>query len=580
MNSKYKRTRPVMRLRHLGTCLAVLSCFFPIAGPPALAQEEEPKSGPPPIVLASVNGEEVSAEMMERNLSSLHSRGGFNQRDLIDDETLIWRVIYDVLIAQEARAMGLEEEPPIPEAVNRHRLQLATSKLETEEILDKSTVKPAEAQALFKEMYKRLSFSVVTAYDLEGAEALRSRLQSGEDMGELARNESVDPYRLRGGLVDDIEIIDLQSSISSVLRRLEPGELSEPIQTDLGWSIVRLQSISDPEAERFTEVKRTVEKLVRQRKVSARKAEFTADLERTHPIRINQGLVDSITPVSQDDSRILSSPVETPDAIVARIGDTQVLTAEEYSKELSRRWKGVRNLEAAAASAPLVLRGILREKTLAAESLSRGYDRDPAISREVRAFEANLLIDKYLEEVLQPTVQVSESDIREYYQEHRSEFHRPPVVRLSQVTTTTEKEASDVAQLLRSGTSVAWLAEGRSIDRFRDSGGDRGWYQPVPGLEDFNAQLFEAQVGEVLDPFGVPDNWVVIVVTDRKEQGVYELSEISGNVRERVFGEKYQSALNQLLDTLRDRSEVETYPDVLKSMRIESSVEDSSSGGH
>lgn len=527
----------------------------------------DPTAIPESLVVATVNGEAVVAEDVERHLSRIHGAAGERLPGGRDLERLMFKLVNDTLIGQEARALGMDEEPPLPERVQKFREDLALKRLEKEEILDQAQATEEEARLLFERQYRRVSFRVVTAYELAEAEELHRLLEEGADIAVVAAERSVDPYRLRGGLVQSLPRIDLQRSIAELLFTLEPGQLGGPVQTDLGWSIVRVDSFEEADKEAFPDLERTLRALVRQRKALAARESFSKQLNERFQVEIDNEEVISIEPERLPDARLIPD-IPDPEAVVARVGEHRIITAADYGQALLARWKGVRNEMAARAAAPIVLNKLIERQLLLAEALARGYHELPEVMRASRAYETELLIPRYLDEVLATGIEVTEEEKRAYYDERKSEFSRPPRVRLGQITVKSQKEAETIADQLRSGADLAWLAKQRSIDGFKDSGGDRGWYVPVPGQKDFNLQLLEAEVGAVLDPFRALDNWIVLKVTDREEQGPYPFNEISGNIRGAIFDEKLLVALDDLITKLRDRSEIEVHEDVLLSLSI------------
>ena len=126
--------------------------------------------------------------------------------------------------------------------------------------------------------------------------------------------------------------------------------------------------------------------------------------------------------------------------------------------------------------------------------------------------------------------------MRAFYEENKSQYRRPPRVQLGQITVTTEEEASGIARSLRSGSDLAWLAEQRSTDKFREKGGVQGWLDLRPGADSLTAALLEAQPGDVLDPIQQEDAWVVYKLLDREELGIYDFEEISGTKHSAIHG--------------------------------------------
>ncbi len=72
-------------------------------------------------------------------------------------------------------------------------------------------------------------------------EQLRQRIISGADFAELARSNSGDKVSAaKGGDLGWISPGDLVPEFDDVMAELEPGEISQPFQTDYGWHIVQV----------------------------------------------------------------------------------------------------------------------------------------------------------------------------------------------------------------------------------------------------------------------------------------------------------------------------------------------------
>ncbi len=88
------------------------------------------------------------------------------------------------------------------------------------------------------------------------AEALRARIDAGEDFATLAAESSDDPgSRTQGG---DLGFADPEIYVppfKEALLNLEPGEVAGPVRTQFGYHIIRLEEISDSGDKTFAEVR-------------------------------------------------------------------------------------------------------------------------------------------------------------------------------------------------------------------------------------------------------------------------------------------------------------------------------------
>jgi parvulin-like peptidyl-prolyl isomerase len=561
----------------VGVASSVAETAPPADSPTATTEDSTDPIQVPDDALAIVNGEAIHAEDVERLLGRIHQSAADAQRSDFDLERAMFRLVNDALIAQEARAMGMADDPQIAEKLERYRNELALRYFEREAFGERAEATEEEITALFAEQYRIVQLRVVSSYDEPGAKAMLAELHGGADMETMARERSVDPIAIRGGLMKPAPRIDLQREVAETAFSMQVGELGGPIRTPLGWVVFRVEAFEGADPARLEELRPTLNALIRQTKTKALRAELVANAREHHPVRVNQDAVAAITPKRLPDARLIPE-VPDPDAVVVAVGGHSVL-ASDYGAALIGRWKGVRNEEAAVVAAPIVLNGLIQQKLLLAEALRREFDQRQTVQRRIHAHETRLLVARYLEEVVAASVEVKHEELRAYYEAQKNDFLRPPRLRLGQITVEQLEQAERIRDLLRDGADLGWLAEQHSIDGFEAKGGDRGWFEPTPGLDSFNDRLLESEVGDVLEPFGLEGHFAVIKVLAREEQGPYPYEQISGNIRQAALEQKTLAEIDRYIDVLRDRSEIEVFEDRLNDLQIAGTMDHESDEG-
>jgi len=527
---------------------------------------QAPPAAPEPGVVAVVNGEPVYVEDLKRLLEQMHTGAAADRRSKPDLDRLVFRLVNDTLLAQEARAMGMDEEDPIPARIAARRESLAVAHLEREEISSRAEATDEEVGRAFTEEYRRITFRILTVREREKAEALRRQIESGADFGAVAKESSVDPYGPRGGLVENLARIDTPHEFAAAVFALEPGRLEGPVATRIGWSVIRVESFTAADPARLDELKPSLRNLVRFRKAEALRADLGTRLPAVHQVVIDEAAVAAVVPERLPDGRLMPK-VESPEAVVARVGD-RTITAARLGQALGARWGGVANEVAALAAKPIVLGRLVQGELMTAEALARGYGDTKEAERALHAAETQLLVSRYLSQVVAAEVRVTPEEMAAWYDQHKESYHRPPRLRLRQITVATEAEAQRLAGLVRQGADVGWLARQHSTDGFKDSGGDRGWVVPKGTGEAFEAALFAAKPGDVLGPTAAPEGFTVVRVEAREEQGIYDYKEVSGNVRKAVEEQKSQQAIHEVVQKLRSRSMIEIYEDRVAALQI------------
>jgi parvulin-like peptidyl-prolyl isomerase len=530
---------------------------------PGFADEVSVQDSPALRPIAMVNGDPIVLEDLLAHLQDIHSMQAVAEREDFDFDQAMFRLVNDRLLAREARILEMDQEQPTKGRVERFLRKTMIAVLVREEIEVRSRATDEEVREFFEDRYQKVTLQMTTVETREEVDGLLAEIQDGVDMAEVARARSLDPYGAEGGWLRDFQKRDIVPEIGDLLPGMSPGELGGPVLTEWGWTVFRLDAVGPADAGLLTpELESYLHQVVGSRKAETLKRGLTAEFEGKYPIRLNQQVIDSIQPERMPDGRLTAREPD-PDAEVARVGEDLRITAGQYGRALRTRFSVTRSEEAARAAAPFVLDKLVEQELLFAEARDRGYGERPEVVRAVRRYETGLLVQRFLQEVVAADIQVTQEEMEEYYESHKDSFRKPPRLRVGQITVKTLEEANEVIRMLRQGTDLAWLARQRSIDRLAPSGGDRGWMVPQPGQGGWPGKLANARKGDVLGPIPEPKQYRVWQVLAVQEQGRYSFREVSGNVREAVFSEKFRRALDDFITKLRARSEIEIFEEGL-----------------
>ena len=534
----------------------------------ARAAETASEAIPDSNLLATVNDWPVYVEDLERVLSDLHSQVRESSRADFDVDSLVRnRLVSDALLASEAAALGMDSETPIPRRLEALRETMARERLQDERITSRVVVDDSEIKRVFENEYRTIDAHMATLESLEAAQEFLSEVRAGADFESLAKERSVDGLRARGGKAENFPYRNLPADIAAVVFALQPGTLSAPQLNELGWTVFRVESSAPADPELLPKAEDRIRRILELRRADDLRSQVLVELLARHEPEIDDEAIAAIGCERRDGSG-LWPVVPDPEQVLVRIED-RAIRADELGAALLDRWRNVRNEEAALLTKPLVLDNLIADQVFLVEALARGYGDTAEVERAQQALLTRLLVGKYLDEVVLPSLEITRQEIEQYYQDHRPEFRRPPRLRVSQVTVATLEEADQVAELLRDGADMAWIARQRSIDRFRDSGGDRGWVEAGRALEPFSAsELQVTEAGTLLGPKGWEQNYVVMRISAVEEQGEYSFEEVSGNVRNRLKSAKFTEAMDRLLATLRESSEIRFYEDHIASLDI------------
>ncbi|ART83113.1 hypothetical protein CBP31_11215 [Oceanisphaera profunda] len=153
----------------------------------------------------------------------------------------------DYLRQELAAMMMLEALTPVsaPSAAEVERLyQLNVKQFERPELIQARhillKVSTASDQESIAEVHKQIT-------------SLQQQLNQGADFAALARRYSQDSTAEQGGLLDDFQRGDMVPSFETAAFALLPGAISEPVLTQYGWHLIKLEqrhpSLTMPQQE-------------------------------------------------------------------------------------------------------------------------------------------------------------------------------------------------------------------------------------------------------------------------------------------------------------------------------------------
>ena len=87
------------------------------------------------------------------------------------------------------------------------------------------------------------------------AEAVRARLQAGEDFAKVAGEVSASASKANGGLIGPIAASELSPDLQKTLQGMKPGDITEPLRAAKGYQILKLETSKQAGVRPFDSVR-------------------------------------------------------------------------------------------------------------------------------------------------------------------------------------------------------------------------------------------------------------------------------------------------------------------------------------
>jgi peptidyl-prolyl cis-trans isomerase SurA len=111
------------------------------------------------------------------------------------------------------------------------------------------------------------------------AEEIYGRLLEGQDFGELAKKFSEDPSGKDGGVIGNIKRGELAPDIEEAIMRLQPGEVSTPFRSQVGYHLFRLDSRETLSGDGLVQVRNQVRDILYRQKYDARLKDWLVEIK-------------------------------------------------------------------------------------------------------------------------------------------------------------------------------------------------------------------------------------------------------------------------------------------------------------
>jgi peptidyl-prolyl cis-trans isomerase C len=253
----------------LGGCLAVAL----LAALPARAADSNP-------VLAKVNGSEI--RQSDVNVAEEELGPSLAQMDPAAKQDNVLSFLIDMkIIAKAAEDKKIENSEDFKKRLAFARDRLLMDKLLASE--GKAALTPDAMKTVYEDASKQItSEQEVHARHIlvpteEEAKKIEDQLKKGADFAELAKKESKDPGASDGGDLGFFTKEQMVPEFSKVAFELEPGKISDPVKTQFGWHIIKVEEKRDRKAPDFDQVKPQIEQYVTRKA----QAEYVAKLRET-----------------------------------------------------------------------------------------------------------------------------------------------------------------------------------------------------------------------------------------------------------------------------------------------------------
>jgi peptidyl-prolyl cis-trans isomerase C len=249
--------------------------------------------------IATIDGEKITVQEFNAELDKIP----MNMKMLVVSQSgkkdFLNRLIERKILLREARKEKVDKEKEFQDRLADITEQLMMQSLLKKKVNTEMKLTDADLEKYYnehREEFKKdreIQTRQIVVKTEQEAKEIAGRIAKGEDFADLAKRYSIDPsakntggdigYHPKGTLIPEYEATAFQLT--------KIGQVSQPVKTQLGYHIIKLEGMKTGTYVPFPEVK----EFIRQKLTQARQAEvlqkYVEDLKKKSKITINEDVL-------------------------------------------------------------------------------------------------------------------------------------------------------------------------------------------------------------------------------------------------------------------------------------------------
>jgi len=324
---------------------------------------------------------------------------------------------------------------------------------------------------------------------------------------------------MNGGMVGSMDYSKSNDPIRNAAFSMSSGEFSKPIQTDLGFNIIKVEEVRSKERKPLDEERERIKDLLRREKgalLSERSKEYWEKWKNKSGFNWDEKTVDTLAAFLKNPKpffrkglldRLDSIPKDYPPMVLVRYSDGQMKVSDFIArvKTMSFSFMGIPmyNKETLKHYAERwIMTGVLEK-----QALSKRLDRDPKVQEGLKQARERAMLGILHKTHIYGDIRVTPEQAKSYYEERKREkYSDPEMIRIREVQVRDLRLAEDIKNMASKKKDFAMLPKIYTVRPGMKQ--KNGEFTPFPRGRwgKLGEAAFGSKVGEITGPITLEDN--------------------------------------------------------------------------
>ncbi|HSP87781.1 MAG TPA: peptidylprolyl isomerase [Ignavibacteriaceae bacterium] len=520
-------------------------------------------------ILASVGNHNITlANFTDRYNNYLSSTGVSD--NIVVRQAIVTNMINEIILINYDSNENIFSNQKYLKELEDSRTQIILSYLKDQEIYAKISVTENEIREAFSRTNEKIEARHLYAATEEEANRLYELVKIGVSFESLASQVFTDSVlKNNGGYLGYFTWGDMDPAFEETAYSLKIGEISAPVKTAQGFSIIKVENkIAHPlltETE-FQNKKAHLEKVLKIKKKIPSEKNYIKEVFDRSKLTFNKEALENILfelfntdKIESDEQKKFSKECVTYNEksySQAEI-EKKLFDLPDYHKE---RIVSIETLKAA-------IEGLLIKDILYNIAIQKGYESSKPVLDMFEGYKKNIFLKYKINEVTDLGY-VPDSTLYSYYKNNIHQFSNEREINLQEILLDNQNLADSLLKLISEGSDFGKLAKDFSLRRWTAENDGVIEFAPISEFGSYGKLFWETEVGQIIGPIKIENLYGVFRILGKKDSQPIDFNLVKDEVIKAAQFENQTQIVRSYIDNLRKKIEVKVNNDLLASYNL------------
>ncbi len=516
--------------------------------------------------LATVGTHKIKVEDFKSRYEEYLLTSGIKD-NIVTRRSILQNMINEILLYYYDNNEKIFNNPEYLKELEWAKKQTILAFLKDREVYAKITASEQELRDAFLKTNQKIAARHLFAFTEQEADSIYNLVLNGASFDSLAKQIFTDSTLANnGGYIGYFSWGDMDPAFEEAAYNLNVGEISKPVKTKYGYSIIKVEDkVTRPiitEWE-FQKKKNHMKQVIRLRK------KRTAELEYLNKVvDLNKIIID------EDNLKMLYSKLINNENLET-IRDKKICAAyneKKYSIDelLNRIYEipefhriKINSLESLKSA----IKGIVTQDLLMNIAHEKNYHKDSEVISMIEKYNRNIFL-KYKRNEIHNNYKFPDSAVYEFYKNNEIYFKAEPQYKIQEIILSNKKLADSLITLINGGEDFGKLAKKFSLRKTTAENSGVIDYSDLSQFGILKEYLIKGELNKVYGPVRYDNYYVIFKILDKKEGYIRDFNEVYNLAHRLLKKEKSKIIMQTYIEKLSSKVKVTLDEKKLSNIKI------------